>query len=173
MKRTKFSVVLDLWISLVINVILSIVLPLLAIGMITPAIFLKGFVIAFIVSTAFVFIVPVIRWGDHFAALFKVKPHTLPSQLISSLLTALCLSLLMSALMTAVFAGIGPWFLDAWLPIYPYAFLAVYLSLQIALFTGLPIARAICGVPKMPPQPAHSAEQKQEPDQAQAQPPRE
>ncbi len=166
MKRTKFSVVMDLWISIVLNVILSIVLPLLAVGFITPGMFFKGFAIAFIVSTAFVFLVPIVKWSDNFAGLFKLKPHTLPSQLVSTALTALCLSLLMSSLMTAVFAGVGPWFLGAWLHIYPYAYLTVYISLQIALFTGLPIAKRICGVPNMPPQQAPEHPQAaQTPDQ--------
>jgi hypothetical protein len=79
-KMGKFDIFVNLWISLVINVVLSIVLPLVAIGMLTPAIFLKGFAIAFTVSTAFVFLVPVVSLGQKFASLFKVKPQaSLPS----------------------------------------------------------------------------------------------
>ena len=60
-KLTKFDVILSLWISLIINVALSIVLPALN-GFLTLGSFLKGFAIAYPVSTIFVFVVPVIAW---------------------------------------------------------------------------------------------------------------
>ena len=169
MKKTKFDVILNLWISFVINVILSIVLPILAIGFLTPMIFLKGFIIAFIVSTAFVFIVPIVKWSNNFAALFKVRPHTLPSQLISTILLALCLGTLMSLLMTAVNAGAGPYFFAAWLSFYPLALLTVYVSAQIGIWTGIHLAKKICHIPKGPQPTAAAADpaqaQNQDPEQ--------
>ena len=74
-KLTKFDVILNLWISLIINVALSIVLPALN-GFLTWGSFLSGFAIAYPVSTIFVFIVPVVAWGGRFAALFGLKPNT-------------------------------------------------------------------------------------------------
>lgn len=152
MKITKFEVILNLWISLIINIVLSIVLPLLAIGFITWGIFLKGFAIAFTVSTVFVFVVPVVKWGDNFAAACKAKPHTLPSQLLSTLILALILGTLMSLLMTAVNAGVGPHFVAAWLSGYPFALLTVYVSALIGIWTGIPLAMKICHIPKGAPQ---------------------
>jgi len=148
MKRTKFDVVVDIWISIVINIALSIVLPLVALHMITWGIFFKGFAIAFVVSTAFVFIVPVIQWGGKFAGALGAKPHSIPSQLLSTIIVALVLGTFMTLLMTAVNAGIGPHFFFAWLSCYPYALLAVYISALIGIWTGVPIAMKICGVPQ-------------------------
>lgn len=145
--RTKFDVVLDIWISVIINVALSIVLPLVAMGFINWAIFLKGFAIAFTVSTIIVFVVPVVQWGGKFAAALGAKPHSLPSQLLSTIIVALVLGTVMTLLMTAINAGVGPHFLAAWFSCYPIALLAVYVSGLVGIWTGIPLAMKICGVP--------------------------
>lgn len=147
-KPTKFDVVINLWISLVINVVLCIVLPLAAIGMINLPIFLKGFALAFTVSTLFVFIVPIVPLSNKFASLFGAKPHSVAETLISTVLLALCLGTLMSLLMTAVNAGIGPWFIKAWLSAYGWALLSVYCSALLGAFTGVPLTKAILHIPK-------------------------
>lgn len=147
MKRSKFEVALNLWISLVINVVLCIALPLLAIGFINWGIFLKGFIIAFPLSTIFVFLVPIVKWGEHFAAALKAKPYTLASQLLSTLLLALVLGTLMSLLMTAVNAGVGPFFFKAWISAYPFVLIIVYISALIGIWTGLPLVRRIVAPP--------------------------
>lgn len=148
MKLTKFEIILNLWISLVINIVLSIALPLLSIKFITLGIFLKGFAIAFTVSTIFVFIVPVVKWGENFAVACKAKPHTISSQLLSTLVLAMILGTLMSLLMTAVNAGMGPYFFAAWLSLYAYVLLVVYVSALIGIWTGIPLTMKICRIPK-------------------------
>jgi len=149
-KMGKFDIFVNLWISLVINVVLSIVLPLVAIGMVTPAIFLKGFAIAFTVSTAFVFLVPVVSLGQKFASLFKVKPQSFPALLLSTIVLALILGTLMSLLMTAVNAGIGPWFVPAWLSCYVWVLLSVYVSAIVGTMTAIPLAIKLFGAPGAP-----------------------
>ncbi len=148
MKRTKFDVIVDLWISLVINIVMSIVLPVLAIGFITWDIFIKGFIIAFIVSTIFVFVIPIIKWGQDFAAFFNAKPRTVMSQLLATVIVALMLGTPMSLLMTAINAGIGPHFVAAWLSCYLYTLLTVYVSALIGVWTGIPLAMKVCRIPK-------------------------
>ena len=106
-KYSKFDVILNLWISSVINVVLSIVLPAL-VGMLSFGTFLKGFVIAFTVSTILVFLIPVVDWGAKFASLFGLKPGTAGFTLVSTIVLALFLGTIMTLLMTAVNAGIGP-----------------------------------------------------------------
>ena len=145
-KPSKFDTVLNLWISLVINVVLSIVLPIVAIGFINFPIFIKGFIIAFTVSTAFVFIVPIIPAGAAFAAKCGAKPDTVPFTLLLLVVLALCLGTLMSLLMTAVNAGIGPHFVAAWLSCYGWVLLSVYLSALAGFFTGIPIAKHFCHI---------------------------
>lgn len=150
-KMGKFDVFVNIWISLVINVVLSIVLPVVAIGKLTPAIFLKGFVIAFSVSTAFVFLVPVVNLGQRFASLFKVKPQSFPDLLLSTVVLTLILGTLMSLLMTVVNAGIGPWFVAAWLSCYVWALLSVYVSAVVGTITAIPLGIKIFGAPGAPP----------------------
>lgn len=147
MKSTKFDIVLGLWISFLMNTILGIFLPLMAIGFITWGIFLKGFAIAFPISTIFAFLVPVNQWGQNFAALFKAKPFTLKSQLLSTIVTAIIFGLFMSLLMTAVNAGIGPHFFGAWISILPYVLIIIYISSLIGLWTGIPLTKKICRIP--------------------------
>jgi len=152
MKRTKFDTVMDLWISLVLNIIMSIALPLIALHFITWGIFFKGFVIAFVVSTIFVFIVPIVKWGNKFAAALGAGPNTLVSQLLSTIIVALVLGTLMTMLMTAVNAGIGPHFLGAWWSCYPYALVVVYISALVGIWTGIPLAVKLAGPPPGMPQ---------------------
>ena len=124
-KLTKFDVILNIWVSLIINIALSAVLPALN-GFLTWGTFFSGFAIAFPVSTILVFVLPVVSWGAKFASLFKLKPNTL---------------------MTAINAGIGPHFLAAWWSCYLLALLTVYLSALLGLFTGLPLTKKILGIP--------------------------
>jgi hypothetical protein len=147
-KPSKFDVIMNIWISVIINVVLSIVLPIAAIGILNLPIFLKGFVIAFSVSTAMVFLTPIIPIGHRFAARFKVRPHSVPERLISTAMLALILSLVMSLLMTAVNAGIGPWFFAAWWSAYGWVYLSVYLSALLGITTGVPFTKAVLHIPK-------------------------
>ncbi len=141
-KLTKFDVTLNLWISLIINVALSIVLPALN-GFLTWGSFLGGFAIAYPVSTIFVFIVPVVAWGGKFAALFGLKPNTPLFTVVSTVVLALIMGTFMTLLMTAVNAGIGPHYFAAWWSCYPLALLTVYLSALLGIFTGIPLVSAL------------------------------
>ena len=146
-KLTKFDVILSLWISLVINVALSIVLPALN-GFLTFGSFLKGFAIAYPVSTIFVFVVPVIAWGAKFAGVCKLKPDTPGFTLASTVILALIMGTFMTLLMTAVNAGIGPHFFAAWWSCYPIALATVYLSALAGIFSGVPLTKALVRAPK-------------------------
>ena len=141
-KLTKFDVILNLWISLVINVALSIVLPALN-GFLTLGSFLSGFAIAYPVSTIFVFLVPVVAWGGKFAGLFGLRQGTAMFTIVSTIVLALIMGTFMTLLMTAVNAGIGPHYLAAWWSCYPLALLTVYLSALLGIFTGVPLTAAI------------------------------
>lgn len=147
-KLTKFDLVLNLWISVIINVALSIVLPIIAMGTLTFAMFIKGFAIAFPVSTILVLVLPIVPLGNRFAAALGAKQNTPVFTLLSTLVLAALLGTLMSLLMTAVNAGIGPWFVSAWLSCYPLVLLTVYLSALLGIFTGVPATKKLVGAPK-------------------------
>ena len=142
-KLNKFDIILNIWISLIINVALSIVLPALN-GVLSFGSFIYGFAIAFPVSTIFVFLVPVVAWGAKFAGLFKLQPNTPAFTVVSTLVLALIMGTFMTFLMTAVNAGIGPYFFAAWWSCYGIALLTVYLSALLGIFTGIPVTKALC-----------------------------
>lgn len=146
-KLSKFDVVLSLWISLIINVALSVVLPALN-GFLSFKSFLVGFAIAYPVSTIFVFIVPVISWGAKFAGACKLRPDTPGFTFASTIILALVMGTFMTLLMTAVNAGIGPHFLAAWWSCYPIALATVYLSALCGIFSGIPLTKAVIKAPK-------------------------
>ena len=143
----KFNIVFNLWVSLVINVALCICLPLAAMKMITAAIFIKGFIIAYPVSTIFVLFVPVVPLGHKVAGALGAKQASIPFTMISTVILALLLGTPMSMLMTAVNAGTGPWFVAAWLSCYPIALLTVYLSALLGIWTGGPLTFRLAGPP--------------------------
>ncbi len=142
-KIDKFTIVLNLWMSLFINVVFCILLPLIAIGTVSWGIFLKGFLVSFPISTLVIFFVPIVAWGNRFATLFGVKEKSTPFVLLSTIVVALIMGTFMSFLMTAVNAGIGPWFFGAWLSVLPISLLAAYVVSLIGIGTGLPIAKKL------------------------------
>ena len=145
-KLTKFDVILNIWVSLIINIALSAVLPALN-GFLTWGMFFSGFAIAFPVSTILVFVLPVVSWGAKFASLFKLKPNTPVFTIVSTIVLSFIVGTVMTLLITAINAGIGPHFLAAWWSCYLLALLTVYLSALLGLFTGLPLTKKILGIP--------------------------
>lgn len=149
MKRifNKFNIIFNLWVSLIINIALCIVLPLVAMNMINWGIFIKGFLIAFPVSTLLVLFVPIVPLGHKVASGFGLAENSVPFTLVSTIVLALILGTLMSLLMTAVNAGVGPFFVMAWWSCYPIVLLTVYVTALIGIFTGLPLTMKLAGPP--------------------------
>jgi hypothetical protein len=77
-----------------------------------------------------------------------VKPQSFPAKMLSTIIVALILCTCLSLLMTAVNAGVGPWFVAAWLSAYPFAMLSVYVSALAGILTGVPLTKAILHIPK-------------------------
>ena len=149
----KFNLTLNIWISLIINVALSIVLPVVDIGTVNLPIFLKGFGIAFPVSTIIVLLIPLNQLGDAIASKLGLKPQTIPFTLVSTAILALILGTFMSMLMTYVNAGaftglFTPAYFAAWFSAWGWALLAVYVSALIGIYTGLPLTIKLCGPPQ-------------------------
>jgi hypothetical protein len=157
MKITKFDVIMNLWMSLVISAVLSYVLPYVLIHTVTWEIFLKGFVISFVASTVLVFVVPVVPASHKIAALFGVREHSMPERLLSTFFLACMMGVFMCLLMVVVNAGIGPWFLGAFLHAFPYVLGSVYVSALFGIATGIPLTKAILGIPKDAGRPPHGA----------------
>lgn len=149
----KFNLTLNIWISLIINIALSIVLPVIAMGTVNVPVFLKGFSIAFPVSTVIVLLIPINRLGDAIASKLGLKPQTLPFTLVSTAVLSFILGTFMSMLMTYINAGaftglFTPAYFAAWFSAWGWALLSVYVSAIIGIYTGLPLTMKICGPPK-------------------------
>ncbi len=151
----KFNLILNLWISLIINIALSIVLPLVAMGTVNWSIFLRGFSIAFPVSTILVLLLPLKQLGDFIAARLGLRPQTVPFTFASTAVLSFTLGTFMSMLMTYINAGaftglFTPAYFAAWFSAWGWALLSVYVSALIGLYTGLPLTMKLCEPPKQP-----------------------
>jgi hypothetical protein len=147
-KPNKFEVIMNIWISVIINVVLAIVLPLAAMGMINLKIFLIGFAIAFPVSTVLVFVLPITALGNKFAHACGAAENSVPEKLLSTIIVALILCTALSLMMTAINLPPGVPFIPAWLHAYPWAMISVYGSALLGIFTGVPFTKAILRIPK-------------------------
>lgn len=150
--KNKFDILLNVWISLLISLVLSAVLPLLAGVENTFPLYFQGFVISIVVSYILATILPVVKWGNLFAGLFKQKPRTIPGQLLSTIILAFILGTFMSFTMTAISIGFPPYFIPAWLSAYPWALLVIYVMANISLWTGIPIVNRFMRLPDWPQQ---------------------
>ena len=149
----KFNLILNLWISLIINISLSIVLPIVAMGTVNLPVFLRGFAIAFPVSTVLVLLLPLNQLGDFIAAKLGFLPQTIPFTFASTAVLSFTLGTFMSMLMTYINAGaftglFTPAYFAAWFSAWGWALLSVYISALIGLYTGLPLTMKLCGEPK-------------------------
>jgi hypothetical protein len=155
MRITKFDVILNLWVSIVISLILSFVLPMIATGHLTVAEYCSGFAVSLVVSFVLVMFLPVVKLGDMFAAKCGAKPFTLPRQLLTTIVLALIMGTIMSLFMTwwgvRVIPGWQNFFFGAWLKAFPWALLVIYVSANISLWTGIPLTKKILGIPPGPP----------------------
>lgn len=149
---------MNIYISVIINVALCIVLPLVATHHLDFPTFLKGFIIAFPVSTLIVLFIPINRFGDFIASKLGCKPRSVPFKLVSTAVLALIVGTIMSLLMMTIMAGkftgyFTPAFFGAWVHVWPWALLCVYISALIGVFTGFPFTMKVAGPPPgMPPQ---------------------
>ena len=155
--KSKFEILLNAWISVLISIVLSAALPILAGAEITLPSYCQGFIISLVISFVLASILPVTKWGNAFAALFKQKPGSLSNQLVSTIITAFVLGTLMSFIMTAANIGFPPYFLNAWLSAYPYALIVIYVMVNISLWTGIPAVKSFLKLPDWPQQPGHKA----------------
>ena len=149
----KFNLTLNIYISAIINIALCIVLPIVAMHTLNWPIFLKGFAIAFPISTLIVLFIPINKLGDLVASKFGLKPQTVPFTMVSTAVLAFIVGTIMSLLMTAVNAGkftgyFTPAYFGAWFSCWGWALLAVYVSALIGIWTGLPLTMKLCGPPQ-------------------------
>jgi len=140
----KFDVIVASWVSFINSVVMSILLPLISVGILNWGKCLEGFAISVVFSQVLALIIPANRWGDKFAAACKTKPFSFSWHLVSTAVATLVIATLMSLCMVAYFAGIGPHLIFAWLAVYPYVLLVIYVASLIAVPIGVAIAKKFC-----------------------------
>ncbi len=147
----KFVVIMALWMSIVLSVVLSILLPIVSIGFVNWPIFLEGFAVSFVISFVLSLVIPFNVWGDKLAAACRTKPFTFPAALISTAVATLVMATLMSLAMVFYFlpAPARPFFIFAWLKVYPFALVAIYVASLIFAPMGVAMAKKACHIPKM------------------------
>lgn len=155
MKVTKFDVILNIWVCIVICAVLSFALPMIAKGTITLPEYLSGFIVSTILSFILIMFLPIIKLGDSFAAKCGAEAHTVKRQLLTTIILALIMGTIMSIAMTwwglRNVPGYQEFFWMAWFAAFPWALLIIYASANVALWTGIPLTKKIMGIPSGPP----------------------
>lgn len=136
-----FGVIVHMFVSFVISIILSILLPYLAMGGVTVGGFFKDLIISFVIAFALGLIFPIKKWGDSLAGVFKIKPHSFPESLVSTVVQTLIFGTVLTLSMISINAGIGPHTIPAWLGIYPIALIVIYVTCLIFAPIGVAIAK--------------------------------
>lgn len=145
----NFGLIVQIWMSLAISTVLSIMMPLMAVGTITGAVFFKGLIISFVISIVLCIVIPAKKWGDALAATCKAKPHSFMESLISAAVQTIIYATIITLCMVAINAGVGPHFIYAWLSIYPAALAAVYVVSLIFAPVAVSITKSMCGIKSM------------------------
>lgn len=149
MKIDKFGLIVTAWMCFFLAIVLSILLPVISTGSVTVGVFLEGLVVSFVISLVISLIIPLMEWGGKAAAACGAKPDTLPWHLVSTAVLTLIMATILSLVM--VFYFMPPearsHFLFAWISVYPFVLLGIYVSALIAAPIGVAIAKKCCGVP--------------------------
>ena len=149
MKIDKFGLIVTIWMCFFLAVVLSILLPIISTGSVTLAVFLEGLIISFVISLIISLIIPLMDWGGKVAAAAGAKPGTLPWHLVSTAVLTLIMATLLSLIMVYYFlpATARMYFLTAWLGVYPFVLLGIYVSALVAAPIGVAIAKRCTNIP--------------------------
>ncbi|MCD7805807.1 MAG: DUF2798 domain-containing protein [Lachnospiraceae bacterium] len=148
-KLTKFFVLTNVWGSIIMSIVLSMMMPILNGRSLTLNGFCTGFVVSFFTSLALKLFTPLIPLSGKLADWSGAPKGTNASQLVSTLLMAACMATIMSLVMTLWGIRNAPniseiWF-SSWIRAWPYAVLIVYVMVNISLWTGNPLVRKLLG----------------------------
>lgn len=131
---------MQMWGSLLMSTVLSIVMQLIASGRVRFYDFWTGFLISFFASLALKLITPIIEAGQYLAERMGAVPHTIRYQLTSTIFLALMMGTVMSLLMTwwgvCRVPDYQSIYLQSWLREYPWVLLTVYVMINISIPTG-------------------------------------
>ena len=144
----KFGLLMQVFMSIIPSVALSILLPLLATGGVTFLVFLEGFGVSYVISLAVGLILPLIKWGDGLAAACNTKVGSFLGRLISTAVQTIIFVTILTLAMVAYNIGFPPYFFAAWLKFYPLALAIVYVLNILSAPLFLMLTKKILHIPE-------------------------
>lgn len=159
MKIKKLDIILGIWISLINSLVLSFAIPLIAHSPITVQSYFAGLLLPFILGIVLVTLIPLPKWGNAIAGKLGTKPQTLQRQLVAAIFLVIIMGTIMTLCMSwwnlHTIPDYTNIFFFAWLKIYPWALLVIYVSSNIAMWTGIRLAKKILHIPEAASQKAN------------------
>ena len=142
--KKSFPLVMPFWLSLVIVVIMCVVMSLVNAGGIHFPGILRDIAIGTVVAYGASVLLPVNKWSDGFAGLFKLKHGTLAYTLVSSIIPTVIMGILMTLLFTYLAIGFAPYFLAACLGSLPLGLAVGYVAGLVATPIALKLTGMMC-----------------------------
>lgn len=151
MKITKFDVLLNVWVSLILNIFLNTIVPIANGTGLTLSSFASSYVLGVIIGFILITFLPIAPLGNKFGDLFKLDRGDIKHQLVSNVLVALIMATIMSSFMTwwgiKDVPGYQDFYVASVVSSYPLSLFLTWLSQNIALCTGIPLVKKALGIP--------------------------
>lgn len=142
--KKSFKYVMSFWTSFLLVIIMSVVMTLVNAGAIHFPGILRDIAIGTVVAYGAGLLIPVGKWADAFAGLFKVQHGSLAFSLLSNVVYTLFFGILMTVLFTAMAIGFPPYFLQACLGGLPLGLAVGYIAGCIVNPVSLKLTRMMC-----------------------------
>lgn len=126
--KKAFPYVISFWTAFLLVIIMSTVMSLINTGTIHFPDHLYNIALGTVVAYIAGLVVPIAKWANAFAGMFKAKPGTIPFSLLSNVVYTVFFGILMTVLFTALAIGFPPYFLQACLGGLPLGFLVGYIA---------------------------------------------
>ena len=142
--KKAFRFVMPFWIALIIVVIMCCVMSQVKTGGIPFPGILRNIAIGTAVAYAVSVLLPVSRWAEWFAMLFRVKQGSIVYVLLSNVIPTIIFGILMTLLFTYLAIGLPPYFVAACIGDLPLGLGVGYLAGLVAMPISLKLAAAMC-----------------------------
>ena len=145
-----FSLVLGIWIAFVNTLIICFAMPLIIAGKITLIQYFSNMPLPFILGIVLVTLIPLPKWGNMIAGKLGTKPGTFKQQLIASFFMVIIIAPIISFSMmwwnVHRMPNYTTFLMSTWISALPKVILAVYISANIAIWSGIPLVKRILSV---------------------------
>ena len=144
LSKKAFRFVMPFWIALIIVVIMCCVMSLVKTGEIPFPGILRNMAIGIAVAYPASVLLPVSRWAEAFAGMFRVKQSSIVYALLSNVIPSIVLGVLMTLLFTYLAIGFPPYFFAACVGDLPLGLGVGYLAGLIATPISMKLTACMC-----------------------------